>query len=299
MTRALVSAANSPVLRAHPQLSTRIGPYSYEIAESSITVSDGKETLRAPIAWGVGANVIGQTFVFERDGRWYESRVSYFSSLGGLDITMGAQNITPHNLVEGAGRLLSPLQAGQCFDCHATGVRKSPGLELADMTEGVQCERCHGSAQAHLQSVRTGTSTRVMRKLGSLTTEELSDFCGQCHRTWSQVAVSGPRGIQNLRFQPYRLANSKCFDAVDARIRCTACHDPHRALEISAAVYDAKCTACHSLRARQTKAAKHICRAATHDCVTCHMPRVELPGAHYAFTDHRIRIAKAGEPYPD
>jgi hypothetical protein len=28
------------------------------------------------------------------------------------------------------------------------------------------------------------------------------------------------------------------------------------------------------------------------------MPKVELPGAHYKFTDHRIRIARPGDPYP-
>jgi len=27
------------------------------------------------------------------------------------------------------------------------------------------------------------------------------------------------------------------------------------------------------------------------------MPKVELPGAHFKFTDHRIRIARQGEAY--
>jgi hypothetical protein len=127
----------------------------------------------------------------------------------------------------------------------------------------------------------------------------MSDFCGQCHRTWSQIAAGGPRGIQNVRFQPYRLANSKCYDATDRRIRCTACHDPHRDLETSAGAYDAKCAACHSAAARRTKASARLCRVGVRDCATCHMPRLDLPGAHRKFTDHRIRIAKAGEPYPD
>ena len=33
-------------------------------------------------------------------------------------------------------------------------------------------------------------------------------------------------GVANVRFQPYRLISSKCYDAEDSRIRCTACHDP-------------------------------------------------------------------------
>jgi formate-dependent nitrite reductase cytochrome c552 subunit len=34
------------------------------------------------------------------------------------------------------------------------------------------------------------------------------------------------------------------------------------------------------------------------NCVSCHMPKIELPGAHYKFSDHRIRIVKPNEPYP-
>jgi formate-dependent nitrite reductase cytochrome c552 subunit len=37
---------------------------------------------------------------------------------------------------------------------------------------------------------------------------------------------------------------------------------------------------------------------ASERCVSCHMPKVELPGAHFKFTDHRIRIARQGEVYP-
>jgi len=29
------------------------------------------------------------------------------------------------------------------------------------------------------------------------------------------------------------------------------------------------------------------------------MPQYELPGGHFKFTDHQIRVVRAGEPYPD
>ena len=132
-----------------------------------------------------------------------------------------------------------------------------------------------------------------MKKLGALSTEETSDFCGQCHRTWAEIAAGGPLGVQNVRFQPYRLANSKCYDATDKRIACTACHDPHRPLETSTVAYDSKCSACH--QAGKTK----LCPVAKRDCASCHMPKIELPGAHKNFTDHMIRIAKTGAPYPN
>jgi hypothetical protein len=42
-----------------------------------------------------------------------------------------------------------------------------------------------------------------------------------------------------------------------------------------------------------------VCPVSEKDCVICHMPKYDIPGMHYKFTDHWIRIAKPGEPYPD
>ncbi len=130
-----------------------------------------------------------------------------------------------------------------------------------------------------------------MPKLAKLSAEEASEACGRCHRTWSQIALDGPHDIRNVRFQPYRLTNSKCYDSADARIRCAACHDPHRDVETKSSAYDAKCLACHG-------ASSKLCKVATENCSTCHMPKLELPGAHHKFTDHNIRIVRAHEPYP-
>ena len=101
-------------------------------------------------------------------------------------------------------------------------------------------------------------------------------------------------GIANIRFQPYRLAGSKCYDVDDARINCLACHDPHREVNANLLDYDAKCSACHG----GGKAGAKTCPVAKQGCVTCHMPKLELPGAHFKFTDHRIRIVKPHQPFP-
>ena len=78
------------------------GAFSYRISGPIYTVSDGKDTLRIPLDWAFGQGTTGQTYVYQREGRWYESRVSYFSALQGLDLTIGMQSITPHNLIEAA-----------------------------------------------------------------------------------------------------------------------------------------------------------------------------------------------------
>lgn len=146
----------------------------------------------------------------------------------------------------------------------------------------------------------------IPTSLGDLTAEEMSNFCGACHRTWAQIAMSAVRGIDNVRFQPYRLTNSKCYNALDSRISCLACHDRHREVGRGKEAYDAKCAACHiafnapAPAGVNAEPAAHAppCKVATKDCINCHMPKYEIRGSHYSFTDHWTRVVKPGEPYP-
>lgn len=302
MAHALESAAECDILKNHPRLTFRNQQYSYTISreqnESVYTVTDGKDSLSVPIAWAFGLGAAGQTYVFERNGNWYESRVSFYKALDGLDLTMGERNAAAKNIGEAAGRQMNVKEAGDCFRCHSTNATPGGTLDVAALSTGVRCERCHAAAEEHVRAVKAGDIKHAaMKKLSAMTTEETSEFCGGCHRTWSDIATNGPRGTLNVRFQPYRLTNSKCYDAADKRISCTACHDPHRNVARAAKFYDSKCGACHG----QEKRASGVkaCPRATQNCVSCHMPKIELPGSHFAFTDHQIRIARAGEPYPN
>lgn len=307
MGHAMETVADCGILRNNPKLTWRVGAYSYQIARvgngSIYTVTDGQGTITVPVAWAFGLGSAGQTYIYQWKGNWYESRVSFYNKLQGLDWTIGAHNTVPSNLEEAAGRLMGVEDAAECFDCHSTNALHGGRVDADHLTAGVQCERCHGPSEKHLAAFQSGNVEQAaMRKLGMLTSEEVSDFCGQCHRTWAAIAMQGPRDINNVRFQPYRLTNSKCYDAVDRRISCVACHDPHREAEHTAAFYDVKCLACHgerkAVKARQERRA-NVCPAASKDCVTCHMPKYELPGSHNLFTDHWIRVVKAGAAYPE
>jgi hypothetical protein len=305
MGRALELGEQADILRHHPSLEFREAGYSTSITRSAnhsfYAVTDGVRTIRVPLEWAFGVGMVGQTYVLTYNGEWYESRVSFYHALDNLDVTMGHSRNVPGTLEEALGRRISSAERNECFGCHATvGVSgpKEAELPFEALTPGVQCENCHGPAAAHVASMKSGKPPGIKpAKLSSLTTEEMSDFCGRCHRTWAQIATDGPRDIRNLRFQPYRLVISKCYDAADARIRCVACHEPHRNVETQTSAYDNKCLACHNKRA-QPRAAS-VCKIATRNCVTCHMPKIEFPGAHHTFTDHDIRIARSGEKYPE
>ena len=130
-------------------------------------------------------------------------------------------------------------------------------------------------------------------------------------------------------FQPYRLALSRCYDQLDPRISCLACHNPHKNDQPDPAYFDSKCIACHApsvpktaqsgwrrpsgLRPDITQRSNdadlkvcasparmvRTCRVGKQLCVSCHMPKYEIPGSHFKFTDHDIRVVRAGEPYPN
>lgn len=304
MAHAMELPASCAILRDHPRLTFHQDPYTWEIVtqngHSTYTVTHGKKTMSVSIGWAVGLGRAGQTYVYERDGRFYESRVSYFDEVGGLDLTMGAARFPMRNLEEAAGGLLPAAEAAECFSCHASGAVNDGHVHTESLIPGLQCAHCHEHAQDHLAAMQDGAPGVIPPKLGGMSSDATSAFCGRCHRTWERVAAEGPTGVLNVRFQPYRLESSKCWSDNDARIRCTACHDPHQEVVRGASAYDTKCLACHAggpadAQAHPAKA----CKVASAGCAECHMPKIDLPGAHAKFTDHQIRIVRKNEAYPD
>ena len=303
MARALETVAHCRILIDHPLLTATYGRFSYRIErkgdQSLYSVTDGKTTVTMPIRWALGASsAMGQTYILENNGELYESRISWFRELNGLGPTLGGGNSLPEDLNEAAGRLMSHDDKLRCFGCHATNAAQRSELTLDKMSPGVQCAHCHKATEAHLAAMGRGSGKPAipagLADLHDLSTEQAANFCGQCHRTWAEIAMQKNPSIANVRFQPYRLTESKCYDPDDARISCLACHDPHVEARGQSVDYDAKCQACHG----GGKSAARACTVSKNNCVTCHMPKIDLPGAHYKFSDHRFRIVKPNEPYP-
>lgn len=300
MAHALENVADCAVLIHNPVLTFADGQNSYRIErrgnQSFYTVTSGTQSLTLPIRFAVGSSTaVGQTYILEHEGELYESRVSYFGEVGGLAITIGHNPSSPSTLLEAAGRLLRTEDKLRCLGCHSTGAVRQRELLLDKLTPGVQCSHCHENAVLHLDGMLKGDPDAVtMERLSTLSAGDISNFCGQCHRTWEEIALSGIHDITTVRFQPYRLAGSKCFDEEDSRISCIACHDPHMEVDTIAEHYDSRCQACHTA----AKAKPGVCKVGKTGCTNCHMPKLELPGAHHKFADHRIRIVRPGEKFP-
>lgn len=293
MRRALIPVHEGRILQDNPVLTYSLGPYRYAIARGVYSVTDGKAEIARPILWAFGMGKAGQTYLFEYNGSYYESRVSYYDAVKGLGLTVGAPAGTPANLEEAVGHKLPERDTNDCFGCHSVpGANVTARIMNGSLQPGLQCASCHTGAEKH-----AANPTAKPARFATHTAEEISDLCGKCHRTWADIAANGPFGVANVRFQPYRLANSRCYDASDRRISCVACHDPHGRDEEVRQRSDASCRSCHGTHAGAKTA--RVCKTGSNNCASCHMPRYEIENSHHLFPDHQIRIARPHDPYPN
>ena len=314
MGHAAAKASETEALRSHPTLTFSTPPFQTVISSnrvsSNYTVSGGGESISGQLLWSIGAGVKGQTFLVNYLGIWFESQLSYFPSIGGLDITPEHPRGTPQYLESAFGAPQTDKAAQQCFGCHTTASTVRQQFDPAHATPGVTCEACHGPGARHVKAMRTKqfkTGMDAILDPGSFGPVELVDFCGACHRAPLDVTSAKDFTPLNVRFQPYRLSKSRCWSRPDARIACVACHNPHEPLVREAGFYDAKCLACHSAATNKATGDNPQsvqpgrplpCPVSGERCVTCHMPKYPDPQFHGSFTDHDIRIVRPGDPYP-
>lgn len=308
MAKAGATAANLQAFKAHERLSFQFGPYAYDLTRadgrSVFSVREGAHTLSTDLGYAFGEGEVGETYVYERRGSYYEGRLSYFSAIKALDITPGHSRAPSSGLEEALGRRMDADETHLCFGCHTTASSAGGNFEPQHLIPGVTCEACHGPGAKHVAAMKAGRLAEG--RAHALNPAKLDpvpsvDFCGACHRAWADVMESGMEGIATVRFQPYRLELSRCWGKGDARLTCIACHDPHLPLVRDAASYDSRCLRCHAAKGSPAGGGPPgaACPRGTKDCATCHMPKYEVPGTHTRFTDHRIRVVQANTPYSD
>jgi len=309
MARAASLAADSTALPEQESLFRQAGPYTYTISKKETariySVGDGANSISETLGWAFGLGNKGQTYVYQRNSSFYESRMSFFRSLQNLDLTPGHLPKIPQNLGLALGRRIDPDTLRRCFGCHTTASTTRAGFNPSRLVLGVDCEACHGPGARHselMDDEKNEQGRQAIFNPRSLGPVAQVDFCGACHRTSFDVFEARVKGVENVRFQPYRLEKSRCWGDGDARLTCIACHDPHKQLNHDPGAYDEKCLACHSSSRSQKPSKEHPAKAspaASKNCVTCPMARVDFPSMHSPFVDHCIRIVRSNSGYPD
>ena len=192
------------------------------------------------------------------------------------------------------------------------------------LPEGIDCQRCHGPGQAHVDAINSGNVDAGVRAIANPAKFERArqlDTCMQCHleptssplpfqiRRDEQPPFSyipgKPLGDHFLYFDhapgsgrddkfeiasgAYRLRKSACFQ--QSEMTCGTCHNPHDIPRGAKAVehYVSVCASCH--QGVHGRGAPPTPRApAGASCIDCHMPKRRAEDAvHTVMTDHYIQ----------
>jgi len=229
-----------------------------------------------------------------------------------------------------------------CVFCHnGYGAIPASHTRLGDepvfsgeLPEGVDCQRCHGPGQNHIQAAsKAGAKAEDARAAivnpSKLPPDREAEVCLQCHQQTTgfslphvvkrydrgdfsyrpgqplaafELAFDFARGTERDNWYQNvstvsRLRMSQCFLKSKGALKCTTCHDPHniRHGEETADHYNAVCRQCHGAAFTALVAAKK--HTEEPGCTGCHMPlRRPFEVVHIVKVDHYIqRVKPAGD----
>jgi hypothetical protein len=260
--------------------------------------------VRTVIDYAFGSGDRGLTLVGHNDkNHFFESRLSYYTSLGGWDVTSG-QSVRPDQPVSYQGSLLNLDVVRRCILCHQTNPMAI--LTATGPDPAIGCERCHGPGGHRLLAVAGSPAPGdlAIARPSAARGEPMVQLCGQCHDPRRVGAEPSPMQETAIRFQASSLAWSRCYIESGKKLDCVACHNPHRDAETNPDHYNARCFECHEnsalgpgpasgddLAGRHALAGRTACPVQpVSGCVSCHMPEGETPIPLSRFTDHYIRV---------
>ncbi|HEY7303446.1 MAG TPA: hypothetical protein VH601_05005 [Bryobacteraceae bacterium] len=257
------------------------------------------ETLHVQYAIGSGSHAFG--YLAQIGSYLFQSPISYYTSRQAWDVAPGyEQSPNPD---------FSRPVTVECLTCHSDKPRPVAdtlnSFESPPFAElGIQCDRCHGSAESHLRKPVPGSIVNPAK----LHPAARDSICEQCHLA-GEVRIPNPgRSIADFRpgeriedvytvyvapheaeksikviSQVEQLALSVCARSSGGKLWCGTCHNPHETPVRPAEYFRERCLVCHA----KTLSVSHS--APGRDCVACHMPRRPAKdGGHTSFTDHRI-----------
>jgi hypothetical protein len=242
----------------------------------------------------------------------FQSPVAYYSRRSTYDLAPGYEGKPDPDFTR-------PI-AEACVFCHAGSFDAIAGSqnhygEIPFPHLSIGCNRCHGSAVAHL--AKPGSQNII--NPASLEPGARDSICEQCHlmgvarivnpgkrftdfkpgerleqtfTIYHNQAPTGTEAVFKVISHSEQLALSTCKLKSGTQMWCGTCHDPHYQPTDAVGYFRSRCLTCH---ATTRFAPDHP--SMTSNCIGCHMPTREAKdGGHTVFTDHRIRRRPEPEP---
>jgi tetratricopeptide (TPR) repeat protein len=265
--------------------------FQVRIGENGMTHAATWRGLQANyrIDYAIGSGRTGHSYFYLWRGTLFQSPVAFYTSRGDFGMSPGYDQRRVPDFERTVG--------ADCLFCHTA--QNGP---LESLTS-IDCERCHGNAEAHL----TRPSVANVINPARLRPAERDSICEQCHLGGESRILNPGRKFAQFRpgevletiFTTYvdaehsaggarvashseEIAASRCGQATQARMWCGTCHNPHATPSDPEAWYRQRCLSCHVA----VEAGGH---GEGRSCTVCHMPKrppSDVP--HTTFTDHRI-----------
>lgn len=266
----------------------------------------------------IGSGRKAQTYLSWQSGKYHQLPLSYFVAGHSWANSPGFPPSYPK---------FDRVIPSTCFGCHsaAVGIRSinMEGMQLEETFEkdqlvyGIDCERCHGPAAAHVAFHQDHPDEKQgmrLTKVRALSRQQQLDMCAVCHSGLATPQKSAfdfkPGDALSDYFFPdytrpektadidvhgkqYQLFTaSKCF-IKSSDMNCSSCHNPHNNERDQLQTFSQRCMNCHKEETHSfCKMTPLPASVLSRNCIDCHMP---------ALPSRTITLLASGQtsPTPD
>jgi hypothetical protein len=192
-----------------------------------------------------------------------------------------------------------------CFECHGSFIERKgmqqEGDRLVDYFDktkviyGMDCERCHGPAAAHVDFHTTHPQEKAAKHIAiykQLTRQQQVEMCAQCHSgghtSFNSIFYFKPGDSLAQYFSPkvkaggdvrqldvhgnqYQLlTGSQCYIKSNV-LTCISCHNTHVQERDNMPVLSQRCQSCHQQQ-QHSFDSQLPANVINSNCIDCHMP---------------------------
>ncbi|SEW51043.1 multiheme c-type cytochrome [Chitinophaga arvensicola] len=261
-----------------------------------------RERHRFDIAIGSGTKA--QTYLYWEADKYFQLPLSYLVPAASWANSPGFPADHPR---------FNRVIPSTCFGCHSSAVgikdSKIEGVQLTETFEknelvyGIDCERCHGAAAAHVEFQTAHPEEKQPKYIttfSSLNNQQRLDMCGLCHsglKAPQKPAFTYKPGdpLSDYFFpatgkpaKPTEMdvhgTQYQLFTASQCAIRstdmnCSSCHQPHTKETNDVATFSQRCMNCHTTEKHNFCSNKDMPAALlAANCIDCHMPALPSRG---------------------
>lgn len=280
---------------------------------------EGKDTVykrEQKVTYIVGSGQHTNSHIWQSNGYLYQAPMTFYTQKGIWQLPPGFED----GMNTRWGRIISV----ECMNCHNmySAFDTSSLNKFTMVQQGIQCERCHGPGEAHvnakLKGIIVNTDTAIDYSIVNpkkLSRDMQVELCQRCHMQGISVLNDGAtffdfkpgqplNTVMNVFMPRYeggegkfimashadRMKQSNCY--LHSQMTCLTCHNPHLSVKVTPPeTFNAACVNCHASAGHTCKLPMEKRNAANDNCFNCHMPVSEtLDIPNVTVHDHRIHV---------